>query len=244
MDIDPNGIRRQNPLGPAKTFSASNDAPGLFNTPFTRDSNQKTRLETLNFQATGQAVSGLGTTVSPARPDSLVIPGLGGFTRSRGPVSLPQAPQPSAATPVFSLSNSRLDGAPSIISNASNILFPISRDDAVSVGRQDLLQPKPPQQSLPSAGFPFNNAVRAQNTQIQKKISTRPPSKVATSKSSTLAQGVSQPDLNPSSVDFQTFQSILTAQRRNEELLKEKVCNLNDLTFAFLLSYPWETRLM
>lgn len=206
------------PLTTNTSASAPKDASGLFSTQFTRDLAQKTRLEPHNFQATGQGVSGLGSTAQTARN---VAPGFEGFSRPRNGVALPPVSPSPVPFPVFSLAAARSKAASTA---SSNVLFPLSRVDTVTASRQDLAQPKPPppQQILPPAGFPFNGATRPQGTQVQKQIVARPPSRSAVTRSSTPAHDISRSEGDPSSVDYIVFQSLLESQKRRDVVLKEK----------------------
>ena len=228
MSTDPNGIHKAillpnpqiGPLLPLAANIAPNDVSALFSTPFTRDSTQKTRPQPFLYQAAGQGLGSTENKASPARSDRQVFPGFEGFARSRGVVSLPQAPQQTPITPVFSLANARLNPPAQNVSKASNLLFSPSHLDAMTASRQDVSQTKP---LLPPAGFPFNTQNRPQNSQMQKKVVTRPPSKAIVTRSSTPAYDLSRQEGEPSSVDFNVFQSLLESQKKKEDLLMEKV---------------------
>ena len=149
------------------------------------------------------------------------ISGLEGFSRSHGPASLHQLPQPSVATPLFPLAATKPQNMPSDVSKASNLLFATPHFDPTAAGLPNMISHTKTQQPLLRPGnFPANGLGKPEPPQHQKKPS-RLLNKSAFTRSSTPAQDLSEVD--SASADYGVVQALMIAQATKDKLLKEKV---------------------
>jgi hypothetical protein len=241
MAADSNGGRRvfSFPKPPANSlFSESgagatatpplvlNDGSGLFNVPFTRNNGQKTRPEGPDLPVTATGRHAQASIEAKALSDTRhELSGLEGFARSRGPISLRQLPQPSAATPLFSLAATKPQNLPSDVSKASNLLFATPHFDPTTAAVPNMIS----HTKTRLGNLPANGIGKPQPQQHQKKPS-RLPNKSAFARSSTPAQDLSEVD--SASADYGVVQAFMIAQAAKDKLLKEKVRKSIDLSFT------------